>query len=234
MLFVIKFSKGKLSRAQDKLAAALGVTTQMEEAIVSPYIAGLWVKDLLEQLLWRVNTQAEKLQPCSNSKQKSPWSWAAVNQSVVKVIAFVIFRQNARFLVKVITVETQHPGLIIHQNDAWIRLRGRLFMTSLFKKDRPWQSSVEMITLKGAQFENMMVTVLPDHLPSTRHVTCLPVLASTRGRNFGLNDLFVVKVNKEGHCRTSGRFIVELSAKLAKSYQVNLLEFCINGKSSIK
>lgn len=67
-LFVKEFSKGKLSGAHDKLPAVLGVAIQTGEAISSPYVAGLWVDYLLEQLLWRVNARAEELRPCSSPK----------------------------------------------------------------------------------------------------------------------------------------------------------------------
>lgn len=222
LLFVLEFSKNKLSRAQDKLPAVLGVATQMGEAIGSPYVAGLWVDHLVEQLLWRVNARAEDLRPFSNPKQAPSWSWAAVNHRVGEVFAFGIFKYNAKFLISVEAVETQNPGMTTYQNDAWIRLRGRLFVASLSEKDTPWQSSADMFALEGPQFENVMVTVLPDHLPSTMRVTCLPVLASTEGPDFVLDDLLLVKVDDEGRYRRIGRFIVELPANLAESYLENL------------
>ena len=222
LLFVLEFTKNKLSRVQDKLPAVLGVATQMREAIGSLYVAGLWVDHLLEQLLWRVNARAEDLRPFSNPKQAPSWSWAAVNHRVGEVFAFGIFRNNTKFFIIVEAVEAQNPGMTVYQKDAWIRLRGRLFAASLSEKGTPWHSSADIFTLKGPSFEAVMVTVLPDHLPSTMHVSCLPILASTEGPNFALDGLLLVKVDDEGRYRRIGRFIVELPANLAESYLENL------------
>ncbi|KAL8783921.1 MAG: hypothetical protein Q9195_009240 [Heterodermia aff. obscurata] len=137
ILVVIEFSKGKLSRAQDKLAAILGVATQIAGKIGSPYVAGLWVDHLLEQLLWRVSARAEELKTYLTPRQAPSWSWAAVNHRVGEIFAFGIFQEKPEFLVSVIAVEGQDTGRLIYQNDAWIRLRGRLFVAFLCEKAHP-------------------------------------------------------------------------------------------------
>ena len=75
-----------------------------------------------------------------------------------------------------------------------------------------------MFSLEGPQFGSFKVTVLPDYMPSTRHVTCLPVLASTDGPHFALDGLLLTKVDEKERYRRIGRFTVQLPVELAKSY----------------
>ena len=124
-MFVAEFSEGKLSRAQDKLAAVRGVAAQMGVAIGSPYVAGLWLDQLPEQLLWRVEALLEDLRHFSTPYQAPSWSWAAVNHPVREAFADGLFRYNAQFFITFMGVEAENPGMVIYQDAACIRLRGK-------------------------------------------------------------------------------------------------------------
>ena len=93
------------------------------------------------------------------------------------------------------------------------------FLLHLFSKKPPWwQSSADMFTLKRPQFESLGATVLPDHLPSTMHVTWLSVLGSTLGPHSISDSPLLVKIDDQERYRRIGRFTVQLPMKSAKSY----------------
>ena len=219
---VIEFSKGKLTRPQDKLAAVFGVATKMKEAIDSPYLAGLWVNQLLEQLLWRVEAPAEHLRPRSAVYQAPSWSWAAVNHPVREIFAFGIFRYNPHFLIEIITIEGQNLNMVINPTPARICLRGRLFDVPLHKKNSPPRSSQDLFSFEWSEFEDAEITVSPDHLPSTMHVACLPVLTSSDASYFHIEGLLLEKVDVEGRYRRIGKFnIVQVLARPPNIHEEN-------------
>ena len=211
---VIEFSKGQLTRPQDKLAAVFGVASKMREAIDSSYLAGLWVNQLLEQLLWRVEASAEHLRPRSAVYQAPSWSWAAVNHPVREIFAFGIFRYNPHFLIEIIAIEGHNLDMVINPTPARIRLRGRPFDVSLHKRNTPPRSSQDLFSFQSSEFEEADITVFPDHLPSTMQVACLPVLTSSDAGYFYIEGLLIEKVEIEGRYRRIGKFnIVQVLAR---------------------
>ena len=217
---VTEFSKGQLTRPQDKLAAVFGVATKMREAIDSPYVAGLWVNQLLEQLLWRVEASAEHLKPRSAVYQAPSWSWAAVNHPVREIFAFGIFRHNPHFLTEIIAIEGQNLDMVINPIPAGIRLRGRLFDVSLHKRNTPPRSSQDLFSFQSSEFEEADITVFPDHLPSTMHVACLPVLTSSYPGYFYIEGLLIEKTDIEGRYRRTGKFnVVQVLARSPNIYE---------------
>ena len=212
---VTEFSKGKLTRPQDKLAAVFGVATKMREAIDSPYFAGLWVKHLLEQLLWRVEAPAEHLMPRSAVYQAPSWSWAAVNHPVREIFAFGTFRQDPHFIIEIIAMEGQSLDMVINPTPARITLQGRLFDVSLYRWNYPPRSSQDLFGFKWSKFEGARITVSPDHLPSTMHVACLPVLTSSDASCFYIEGLLIEKVDVTRRYRRIGKF--ELVQSLART-----------------
>jgi len=69
-----------LTYGTDKLVAASGVARYVKEKIESQYLAGLWRRDLLEQLLWYNPRQVALLRP--EQYQAPTWSWASVKGQV--------------------------------------------------------------------------------------------------------------------------------------------------------
>ena len=220
--FVIEFSKGQLTRPQDKLAAVFGVATKMREAIDSPYLAGLWVNQLPEQLLWRVEVPAEHLMPRSAIYQAPSWSWAAVNHPVGEIFAFGIFRNNPQFLIEIMAVEGHNLDMVVNRTPARIYLHGRLFDVSLHKRNFPPRSSQDLFSFNWSEYEDAKITVLPDHLPSTMHVACLPVLKSSDAGYFHIDGLLSEEVDVEGRYRRIGKFnIVQDLARSPNIYEEN-------------
>ncbi|QIW94519.1 hypothetical protein AMS68_000037 [Peltaster fructicola] len=75
---VERYTRAKLSHAQDRLVAISGLA-RCQQAMDSKdtYLAGLWKKSLELQLTWGVNT------PCTRTQSSAPtWSWASVDGGV--------------------------------------------------------------------------------------------------------------------------------------------------------
>ena len=222
LLLVIEFSKRQLTRPQDKLAAILGVATKMRQSIDSPYLAGLWVKYLLEQLLWRVEAPAEHLIPRSTVYQAPSWSWAAVNHPVREIFAFGTFRHDPHFLIEIIALEGRSLDMVINATSARITLRGRLFDVSLYRWDFTLRSSQDLFSFEWSEFEDGRITVSLDHLPSTMHVACLPVLTSSDAGYFFIEGLLVEKVDVTGRYRRIGKFdLVQFPGQSPNVYEVD-------------
>ena len=222
VLLVVEFSKGKLKRPKDKLAAVFGLASKMGGAIGSPYFARLWVNQWLEQLLWRVEAPAEHLSPRSAVYQAPSWSWAAVNNPVREIFAFGIFRYDPHFLIEITAIEGQNLEMVINPTPARIRLRGRLFDVCLHKKTSPPYSSQDLYTFTCSEFENAKISVSPDHLLSTMHVACLPVLVSSDASYFHIEGLLVEKVDVEERYRRVGKSsAVQVLGRSSNNYEEN-------------
>jgi hypothetical protein len=81
------YSKRELSDSRDKLTAISALARQMHFALKETgeedqYLAGLWKKDLIKGLLWKVERTRSSL-PTSNRNSGPTWSWATRNTDVV-------------------------------------------------------------------------------------------------------------------------------------------------------
>jgi hypothetical protein len=78
---VENFTKGKLSRAEDKLLAIAGLATRFHQRCPSVnYFAGLWDYELMYQLLWR--RKEETTYPLPEAYRAPSWSWAAIDGQI--------------------------------------------------------------------------------------------------------------------------------------------------------
>ena len=125
---VSAYSKGKLSRGEDKLAAFHGISSKLERHLGSRYIAGLWEKNISEQLLWRV--QYGDLEPRPGIYQAPSWSWASINGRVEAIIAWAAYGRDPRFLTSIGKVRILNPDAI-HQIKAELPITGRLLSSTL-------------------------------------------------------------------------------------------------------
>ncbi|KAI0326351.1 HET-domain-containing protein [Cubamyces sp. BRFM 1775] len=73
-----------LSHSADKLVACAGLAEDFGRILGSEYLAGLWRKSLLYDLLWRVSyISPGHINPCRPSPYRAPsWSWASVDGCV--------------------------------------------------------------------------------------------------------------------------------------------------------
>jgi hypothetical protein len=93
---VFHYSRGKLSKASDKLVAIGGLARLIQAHDNDEYIAGLWKSALEKQLYWYVFDEGERIKPY----QAPTWSWASVNGKIA-------FWEDSseRFLVECLHIE---------------------------------------------------------------------------------------------------------------------------------
>jgi hypothetical protein len=74
------YSRRQLTFARDKLVAIAGLSGTFAKIFNTKYLAGMWEKDLVCQLVWRAATT--KLKPRPKEYQAPTWSWASINLGV--------------------------------------------------------------------------------------------------------------------------------------------------------
>lgn len=81
---VLQYSSSNLTFHSDKLIALSGMATQMQRAIKSEYLAGLWKGlGVIAQLDWRVFNGYHEVTSSRPDEYTAPsWSWASVNGAV--------------------------------------------------------------------------------------------------------------------------------------------------------
>lgn len=82
LTIVSRYSECLLTKEFDKLIALAGlaqVVQQLMRCQPSDYVAGLWKPFLLQDLLWRAETNGERY----DTYQAPIWSWSSVNGSIV-------------------------------------------------------------------------------------------------------------------------------------------------------
>jgi hypothetical protein len=76
------YSHCKLTVEKDKLVAISAIAKILQPLLDDVYIAGLWKKQLLEQLLWYNIDESGKI-PLPKCYRAPSWSWASVNSAVI-------------------------------------------------------------------------------------------------------------------------------------------------------
>jgi hypothetical protein len=87
MDIVQQYTKLQLTFQSDRLIAISGIAQQRQETHGDVYLAGLWRKDLVQQLLWRPKSLTGQRLGISNSVMgrdyvAPSWSWASFNGPV--------------------------------------------------------------------------------------------------------------------------------------------------------
>lgn len=93
-----------LTRPSDKLLALSGVAQALQWAIDSEYVAGLWTRNIVPQLLWRADRPGGTR---SVNEYRAPsWSWASVDGK----ITYDYVSEYDLFQVKVLGIEIDAIG----------------------------------------------------------------------------------------------------------------------------
>ena len=81
------YTKCNLTMSNDKLVAISGIVKRLQPSFKTDYLAGLWREDLLEQLLWHVESYDEAKRSLAGEKRpeyRAPsWSWASIDVPIV-------------------------------------------------------------------------------------------------------------------------------------------------------
>ncbi|KIJ58710.1 hypothetical protein HYDPIDRAFT_163193 [Hydnomerulius pinastri MD-312] len=78
---VKNYTSRAISVPGDKLIALAALAEEYHDVIRTPYLAGLWERTLLADLLWSRDTDSAAL-PCPKSYRAPSWSWAAIDGQV--------------------------------------------------------------------------------------------------------------------------------------------------------
>lgn len=75
------YSKAALSNESDRLPALAGIARRQNEANPDEYLAGMWRKGFLSQLVWKA-TEAPRYKAIKSASGTPSWSWASMNVPV--------------------------------------------------------------------------------------------------------------------------------------------------------
>ncbi|KAL9069696.1 MAG: hypothetical protein Q9157_006079 [Trypethelium eluteriae] len=78
---VLYYTSCNLTNGKDKLVAVWGVAKLIRDALGEKYGAGLWQRNLEEQLAWRVSS-CELLERPPDLSNNPTWSWASINGAI--------------------------------------------------------------------------------------------------------------------------------------------------------
>ena len=218
-ILVVEYSRGQLTRRQDKLAAIFSVAVNIGKVISSSYFAGLWTDLLPEQLLWRVEASTEDLKARTTVYQAPAWPWAAANNPVGEFFTSGIFRSSFSFLISRVAVEAETYDMVIDQGQARLGLRGRLLNALLTIRDALHHSNEDLFHMEAPELDNADITVYPDHRLSAGHLVCVPVLASSHDPNYliFIDSPLLERIHGKGTLSRIGTFRAEYNPRVSKS-----------------
>jgi len=82
-LMVLNYSTTRLTKSSDRLVALAGIARSIQEILGGEYVAGLWRKTLLTDLLWHAREPSAPMPSTAGSDMGSraapSWSWASVD-----------------------------------------------------------------------------------------------------------------------------------------------------------
>lgn len=100
------FGRRNISFSADKLPAFSGMAAHFKHILQSDYVAGLWTKNLLRGLLWRMSRPGHRIHYRAPS-----WSWASIEGGFLGWHVWLYEASDETFPASVIDVWTKVPGL---------------------------------------------------------------------------------------------------------------------------
>jgi hypothetical protein len=161
------YSSRLLTRSEDKVLAIQGLANEMKRYIDSPYISGLWYKNLPLDLLWRPSGWRNS---CRAVSFRAPsWSWLAVDGPVeLPGLDFGIPAPKVEILEGGIDSEDIAPG--VNPQHRFLRICGRLARAFIKNLDEDSPRSYHTIFFDKAKgrdvaYENLEFEVFCDFPP---------------------------------------------------------------------
>ena len=100
----LRYAACALTREEDKLAALSGLVKEFQTLVQAQYLAGLWNRHIVPQLLWELHRGGGY---CSSTYRAPSWSWALVEGSFLTTTS----SRLSGNLVKVIDAKVVPAGL---------------------------------------------------------------------------------------------------------------------------
>ena len=167
------YSKAALTKASDKIIALAGIATEMESVLNDNYLAGLWARNLPEQLVWQVVGDKTKISRPSLYRAPS-WSWLSIDTAVEPSTTF-----NDPVLIKVSSAAVKSvPGReLSHIQSGFIRLRGVLTGATWRRTSSTSKVNESIVLLFDEQeLDSMYVNLDYLHSRLSSTVYCLPIV----------------------------------------------------------
>ncbi|CAJ2512353.1 Uu.00g053680.m01.CDS01 [Anthostomella pinea] len=136
--FVEQYTSRGLTNLRDKLVAIAGVAELIQPLIGSEYVAGLWKRELVPDLIWMARSSPHDDLPFSDYTAPS-FSWASIGGAVMPCRGRII--EECQLLDAQVSLSGSSPfGQV---SGGWIRLRGYLLTTTFiagefFLSDENW------------------------------------------------------------------------------------------------
>jgi hypothetical protein len=210
------YTSGKLTKNCDKLVALSGVAHEMQRRAIcdDSYLAGLWRRDLLFELLWDI-AEPQSHKPHSHSGQyvAPSWSWASRTGEVTWETETWL---SAEPLVRIedAAVTRLGPDDMGQVSGGYVRLSGTLVRASLNRVHQPGSSrprasrKVKDTTVYGATIRADDGFNFIDPIPPK--IYCFPFFRSLRNRVPIYRGLLLVPSGTQnGRFRRYGTFTTE-------------------------
>ena len=134
-LIVETYTRASLTMEDDKFVALMGLTQHIQKLLNQRYFAGLWGKNIAEQLLWSATSDRRMVKP---RKYIAPsWSWASLIGPIKR--AYPTHNLTSDTLIQAIRLEVRtindHP--LGQVTSGSLRLRGSLVRGMLWTETHP-------------------------------------------------------------------------------------------------
>jgi len=146
------YTRAQLTKPEDKAVAIYGLARLVQERTGDEYFAGLWKRDLIEQLLWRVITDFKsnyRPLPRPEIYRAPTFSWMSVDNEITTQGLNI----NGEFIAEIIGFHTEGKLMELAGDvrQQFIRLRGFL------KKVHLW--AVDAQLRGGSQYKQWYITL---------------------------------------------------------------------------
>lgn len=217
---MVTYSKGQLTKSQDKLPALSGIAREIWLSLKERYIAGMWEGDRLHSLLWCVSPYRDSTNLPSEYRAPT-WSWASIEAEIE--YGYATRYSDSPIRNEETAVEVLHSKrLSVDSNGAWdqnhttlliewsLRIRGPLRKGLAREPVSKYMLFIDDIDLE-INSRKICVRLKPDILPVKRSsIEMVPITSNNynadspfvRSRqrssiNFDLDSIFLLPIRSD-------------------------------------
>ena len=175
---VTAYTRGKLTRADDKLVAISGLAKRLQSMTGDEYLAGLWRSSLPYELTWQVDSSLNEPRVRPTFFRAPTWSWASVDTPVSYGFT-ANGPRHGHIMIEVIAsgVDVVNADPTGQLTNGFIRLSGSVIPCRI--GGRHYDSDLEVFISLGLRSREIKGRMRPD-VPRTEsdpsEVFCLPIL----------------------------------------------------------
>ena len=193
---VTQYTKCALTMDEDKLVAISGIAKIFQSKLGDDYLAGLWRRILLDELLWQAGPRENESRGGTTRRPieyRAPsWSWASIDGVITPTGHRPDYDYDKETMAVILDARifplSQDPtGQVI---GGMIRLRGVLYPRTLEIRNKKFRLA-EMFDIRSNPIAQLVYDVRPmsrTQLPRTqlRKIYCLPLTFGEDGDDFSI------------------------------------------------